>query len=511
MNTIDDELIRRLCAELDTLTADVPAVPPALSPMVVVGHIVERPGRDRRRVIVLAAAMIALIAAVAGLVAVRRDGGAVGTPASPSSSAPVVTYATSPGVVHPTPPTPDGWDVVEWGNVRLSLPPDLSPFHVGNGCVTTPQGADLDIVCGDQLVRIRPASLHGAAGQTMNGFHVVLRTGECTRCQTLDVYELATTVTVKRAGESPLAIIDTVGPSGSWRYQNELRPTAPADWKTVAYQGVTIRVPASWPTVSSSDASLDPCKIRANTVVVGTETCAQPSLQPPTDGVRLFLADPPITAHDGWPEQQVSAQFDSAPSVVLEVGYGSDQSIGLSILSSFSTESSSGDTLPVPATVALQNVPYVALGESVMLGAKPMLDARGILTFAEVAKGPSWELDQLQLAKAKYHITGGVVIQLGTNGTVTREQYDSLLDELSDVPRVVVMTVRAPKPWIAGNNEIIRSLPATHPNVVVLDWEARSAEVADHLSSSDGGIHLADDTAKAFFRDVILQALGLPT
>ena len=45
------------------------------------------------------------------------------------------------------------------------------------------------------------------------------------------------------------------------------------------------------------------------------------------------------------------------------------------------------------------------------------------------------------------------------------------------------MTVKAPKPWIDGNNEIIRSLPATHPNVVVLDWEARAAEIAGHLSS----------------------------
>ena len=70
---------------------------------------------------------------------------------------------------------------------------------------------------------------------------------------------------------------------------------------------------------------------------------------------------------------------------------------------------------------------------------------------------------------------------------------------------VVVMTVKAPKPWIAGNNEIIRSLPATHPNVIVLDWEARAAEIDGHLSGSDGGIHLSDDTAKQFYRDIILR------
>ncbi|MEY2401289.1 MAG: hypothetical protein QOJ08_1400 [Ilumatobacteraceae bacterium] len=164
-----------------------------------------------------------------------------------------------------------------------------------------------------------------------------------------------------------------------------------------------------------------------------------------------------------------------------------------------------------PPTTVLIDKPYFAVGESVMLGAKPVLDARGITTVAEVSMGPDWELQQLQLAKTKYKLTHGVVIQLGTNGTVTRDEYESVLNQVSDLNLVVVMTVKAPKPWIAGNNEIIRSLPSTHPNVVVLDWEARSAEIADHLSGSDGGVHLSDDTAKQFYRDIILQALGLPT
>ncbi len=163
-------------------------------------------------------------------------------------------------------------------------------------------------------------------------------------------------------------------------------------------------------------------------------------------------------------------------------------------------------TLPV-----LQDVPIFAVGESVMLGAKPVLEARGIKTVAEVSKGPTWELEQLQLAKTKYHITLGVVIQLGTNGAVTADQYEAVLNEVKDVPKVVMMTVKAPKPWIAGNNDIIRSLPATHPNVVVLDWEARAAEISGHLSGSDGGVHLSDDAAKQFYRDIILVALGLPT
>ena len=70
-----------------------------------------------------------------------------------------------------------------------------------------------------------------------------------------------------------------------------------------------------------------------------------------------------------------------------------------------SVSAAPGQTVPTtppptaPPTTVLQDVPYFAVGESVMLGAKPVLDARGIKTVAEVSKGPTWELEQLRLAK----------------------------------------------------------------------------------------------------------------
>jgi hypothetical protein len=81
--------------------------------------------------------------------------------------------------------------------------------------------------------------------------------------------------------------------------------------------------------------------------------------------------------------------------------------------------------------------------------------------------------------------------------------------ELADLNLVVVLTVKAPLAYIAGNNEIIRSLPSSYPNVKVLDWEVRGAEIEPELSSSDGGIHLNTAAAKSFYTNLILQALGL--
>ena len=227
----------------------------------------------------------------------------------------------------------------------------------------------------------------------------------------------------------------------------------------------------------------------ANNQCVGQIECDSQAARQPT------LTAPAVT--DPASIASVSANISLAPGVTVAPGQ--------------TTQPPPPTTLPATTTTVLQDKAYVAFGESVMLGAKTILDARGIDTFAEVSKGPTWELEQLQLAKTHYRITRGVVIQLGTNGTVTQQEYEAMLAELSDVPRVVVMTVKAPKPWIDGNNAIIRSLPATHPNVVVLDWEARAAEISGHLSASDGGIHLSDDTAKQFYLTIIEQALGLPT
>ena len=61
MNTIDEELIDRLRAELDSLTADISGAPPGLPTVSLASVVAMPPRRDRRRVLVLAAAMIALI------------------------------------------------------------------------------------------------------------------------------------------------------------------------------------------------------------------------------------------------------------------------------------------------------------------------------------------------------------------------------------------------------------------------------------------------------------------
>ena len=88
MNTIDDDLICGIRSALDALTADISETAPERES---VSTVLGQPRRDRRRVVVLAAATVALIATVAALVSLRRDDRAVGSDDTAVEVAPVIT------------------------------------------------------------------------------------------------------------------------------------------------------------------------------------------------------------------------------------------------------------------------------------------------------------------------------------------------------------------------------------------------------------------------------------
>ena len=178
-----------------------------------------------------------------------------------------------------------------------------------------------------------------------------------------------------------------------------------------------------------------------------------------------------------------------------------------------------GDTTPTTVvatttstTLAPELIAPVAIGESVMLGALPNLQAGGITVNADVSRQGKQVANVVGLLRAGGQLGRTVIIQTGTNGSVSDETLDAIMSALPPdlTPLVVFLTVKAPRGWIAGNNERIRALPLRYPNVTVLDWEQRSAEIAGELSSSDGGIHLNTALAKQFYTNLIFDAIGRP-
>jgi hypothetical protein len=98
------------------------------------------------------------------------------------------------------------------------------------------------------------------------------------------------------------------------------------------------------------------------------------------------------------------------------------------------------------------------------------------------------------------------VVHLGTNGPMSQETLDTMMQALSDVPQVVVLTSKAYRDWTDANNEKIRALPATYPNAIVLDWQLVATLCPGNCLTADG-IHLEREGI-TYYAEEIWKALG---
>jgi hypothetical protein len=163
------------------------------------------------------------------------------------------------------------------------------------------------------------------------------------------------------------------------------------------------------------------------------------------------------------------------------------------------------DLLPVVPTTGL--APLVALGDSVMLGAAEELGAIGFAVDARQNRQLGEFVATMRSLRNDNVFGSVVVFHLGTNGSFNDRELAAAMDALSEVPVVLVLTGKADRGWIAGNNELLRALPATYPNVTVLDWE-RLASACEGTCFYEDRIHLAP-AGQRFYTSLIAGTLGL--
>jgi len=162
-----------------------------------------------------------------------------------------------------------------------------------------------------------------------------------------------------------------------------------------------------------------------------------------------------------------------------------------------------------PLTIPVMDVglPLVALGDSVMLGAAEELQATGFAVDAVKSRQMVTFLPDMQAIRDTGSFGPVVVVHLGTNGPFSQTTLDQMMGLVAGVPRVLVLTGKGDRDWIAGNNAKIRDLPALYPAVTVIDWEVLSASCTGNCFYDDG-IHLTQ-SGQTFYADVIKRVLGL--
>jgi hypothetical protein len=125
-----------------------------------------------------------------------------------------------------------------------------------------------------------------------------------------------------------------------------------------------------------------------------------------------------------------------------------------------------------PAAAGIPTGRY-AIGDSVMLGARTELIARGFRVNAEVSRqfrdGPSLVR---QLA-AGGHLPVDVIVHLGTNGLLEGADCDALVRAAAG-RHVFLVTIKVPRSYRDPNNWRLHACARRHANASIIDWYAFS-------------------------------------
>jgi peptidoglycan/LPS O-acetylase OafA/YrhL len=150
---------------------------------------------------------------------------------------------------------------------------------------------------------------------------------------------------------------------------------------------------------------------------------------------------------------------------------------------------------PVPVTKRV-----AALGDSVMLGAKPQLQtALGPTSAVDAVVGRqvSDGINVLRFWQSKGLLPEVVVIHLGNNGTFTDQQFDEIMSILASVPKVIFVNDKVPRRWQDPNNAVIAGGVGRYPGrAFLLDWVAASHGRPDLFY--DDGMHLRPEGAQYY-------------
>jgi hypothetical protein len=111
-----------------------------------------------------------------------------------------------------------------------------------------------------------------------------------------------------------------------------------------------------------------------------------------------------------------------------------------------------------------------AIGDSVMLGARHELRARGFNVNATRSRQFSDGVAVVRSRKRHGVLPRKIVVHLGNNGYVYRGACDDLVRAAGSRRRVFLVTVKVPRFWRKTNNRRLRRCARHHANASLIDW-----------------------------------------
>jgi lysophospholipase L1-like esterase len=171
------------------------------------------------------------------------------------------------------------------------------------------------------------------------------------------------------------------------------------------------------------------------------------------------------------------------------------------------TEKTAPAVAPAHASAPVGRV--TAIGDSVMVGAAGELQralGNNLDIDAEVGRQAADVIAILRNRRATGQLGDVVVVDIGSNGTFSAEQFDEMMQVLKDVRKVVFVNVKVPRSWEQSNNDVLADGVRRYPNTVLVDWHA--ASVGRPELFVDDGYHLQPEGQQLYADLIAAQVNG---
>jgi peptidoglycan/LPS O-acetylase OafA/YrhL len=144
-------------------------------------------------------------------------------------------------------------------------------------------------------------------------------------------------------------------------------------------------------------------------------------------------------------------------------------------------------------------------GDSVILGIRHELDLRkhiGLINARVGRQAP--ELLEVIIHDKANAPNSTVILNLGNNNKLTREQVVRIFEEIKNQPKIIAVNTAVPRGWREDNNSLLREVISSYPNAYLVDWESISLGHPEYFAPD--GVHLVPTGVIAYV-DAITQFL----
>jgi len=149
-------------------------------------------------------------------------------------------------------------------------------------------------------------------------------------------------------------------------------------------------------------------------------------------------------------------------------------------------------------------------GDSVILGIRAKLAAQFPIALVNARVGRQiQELTDVVTADRVHVVNATVILDLGNNNRLVRDDVERLFQLLKDQPHIILVNTAVPRGWKDDNNQIIRTVASEYPQTRVIDWASISEGHPEFFAPD--GVHLNDAGSDVYVAAIIeqLNAAGI--